>query len=73
MRLFARSIYSGDISIPTNDRPNFLAAIAVVPLPINGSSIKFAFVLLIILSINATGNGAGCSFFISWVNSQMSP
>ena len=37
-RANATSTYSCDISYPTNDRPNSTAAMAVAPLPINGSS-----------------------------------
>ena len=43
----------------------FFATIAVVPEPPKGSKIHFLSVLCTILSINSSGNGAGCGFFRS--------
>ncbi len=42
MRVRASSMYFGFNSIPIYDRPSFLATIAVVPLPRNGSSTTLA-------------------------------
>ena len=50
-----------------------MAAMAVVPLPMNGSNTIRALVDEMIRFIRSTGNGAGCELFISCVNSQTSP
>src|SRR5260363_327461 len=65
--------YSSEISIPIKFLFSFLAAIAVVPLPIKGSRITFAYVLLLILSIRGGGKGEGWGLFISCANSHISP
>ena len=55
-------MYSGFNSYPTNFLPDFSAASAVVPIPMNGSSIvSFSYVYISIHLLGSSiGKGAGC-------------